>query len=341
ARTWTVEGSLKSKNWLGYGETWNGTGSYGWDKTSEMSVGLSYPRFKGLPAAFMTRVSLLTEDWVKYSSYKERLFGLSVGLVNDEHHDLAYNLTWRSLMDPSHQASRSIRRQLGHALLSSIKYTYKIDERDSPVRPTRGFAFASTSQIAGIGLDSRLLRFVRQELDFRYAIPLGFYNAALNIGLSAGIILPWGKGFMNLATPVSDRFFMGGHSSPVCNLRGPTSLLGFRSRGVGLTDARRSNTDSSKVEVTCDTSGRDTLGGDLAVTSFADLSFDFPLKLFRNAGIHGHCFICAGNLTTLTGDQNRPVSFKEFSSSFRYSAGAGIILPTRLFRIEVYFLSCP
>lgn len=64
-------------------------------------------------------------------------------------------------LTPNHD-STSIRRQLGHALLSSIKYTYKIDERDSPVRPTRGFAFASTSQIAGIGPDSRLLRFVRQ-----------------------------------------------------------------------------------------------------------------------------------------------------------------------------------
>lgn len=337
AQTWTVEGSLKSKNWLGYGETWDGTGSYGWDKTSEMSVGLSYPRFKGFPAALLTRLSLLTEDWVKWSSYKERLFGLSVGLVTDEHHDLTYNLTWRSLMDPSHRASRSIRRQLGHTLLSSIKYTYKIDERDSPVRPTRGFAFASTSQIAGIGPDSRLLRFVRQELDFRYAIPLGFYNAALNVGLSAGIIIPWGKGFKNLPTPVSDRFFMGGHSSPVCSLRGPTSLLGFRSRGVGPTDERRLNSDAPTTDDTSESSGRDSLGGDFAVTGFADLSFDLPLKLFRDAGIHGHCFACAGNLTKLTGDLHRSLSLREFGSSFRYSAGAGIILPTKLFRIEINY----
>uniref|UniRef100_A0A0C9QN36 TSA: Wollemia nobilis Ref_Wollemi_Transcript_19492_2091 transcribed RNA sequence n=1 Tax=Wollemia nobilis TaxID=56998 RepID=A0A0C9QN36_9CONI len=337
ARTWTVEGSLKYKNGLGYGETWDGTGSYGWDKTSEMSAGLSYPRFRGLPAALMARASLLTEDWLKFSSYKERMLGLSIGLSTDEHHDLTYNLTWRSLMDPSHKSSRSIHRQLGHSLLSSVKYSYKIDLRDSHVRPTRGFAFASTSQIAGLGPDSRLLRFVRQELDFRYAIPLGFYKAALNVGLSGGILLPWGKGFQNLSTPVPDRFFMGGHSSPVCNLRGPTSLLGFRTRGIGSTDVRRSNNDSSKRDDAYGSSESDSLGGDLAVTSFADLSFDLPLKLFRDAGIHGHCFICAGNLTTLTGDGRQPLSMREFGSSFRCSAGAGIIIPTRLFRIEINY----
>lgn len=337
AHAWTVEGSLKSRNWLGYGETWDGTGTYGWDKTSEMSAGLHYPRFKGLPASLMARLSLLTDDWIKYSSYKERILGLSVGLDSDENHSLSYSLKWRSLTDPSHGASRAIRRQLGHSLISSVASFYKIDKRDSQLRPTRGFAFASKSEIAGIGPDSRLVRFVRQELDFRYAIPLGFYNAALNIGFSAGIILPWGKGFKDRSIPISDRFFMGGHSSPICNLRGPLSLLGFRSRGVGPTEARRANSDSSKTDDASDSSVRDTLGGDIAVTSFADLSFDLPLKVFRDSGIHGHCFVCAGNLAILTGDYYRPISFREFGSSFRSSVGAGIVIPTKLARIEINY----
>jgi outer membrane protein insertion porin family len=109
-----------------------------------------------------TRVTLLTQDWQRYSSYWERLTGLSVGLVSDKNHDISYNLTWRDLKDPSRSASKSIRRQLGHSLLSSVKYTYKKDQRDSVFRPRHGMAFISTSQIAGLGPDSKLLRFARQ-----------------------------------------------------------------------------------------------------------------------------------------------------------------------------------
>lgn len=134
---------------------------YGWNQTTELSTGISLPRFKSLTTPISARISLLTQDWLKLSSYKEHLMGLSVGLISTRYHDLAYNLTWRNLRDPSRMSSKSIRRNLGHSLLSSLKYTFKIDERDSHLRPTSGYAFMSTSHIGGIG-DSRFLRFVRQ-----------------------------------------------------------------------------------------------------------------------------------------------------------------------------------
>lgn len=161
-RKWSLEGALKWKNLLGYGETWDGTGCYGLDTTSEVGVGLNYPRFRGWLAALQVRASHLTQDWSKCSSYKERLLGFSVGLVSDECHDVSYNLTWRDLRDPSRVGSQAVRQQLGHSLLSSVKYAFKLDRRNSALRPTKGFAFASTTQVAGLGFDSRLLRFVRQ-----------------------------------------------------------------------------------------------------------------------------------------------------------------------------------
>jgi len=176
-----------------------------------------------------------------------------------------------------------------------------------------------------------------QEFDVRGAVPLGFYNAALNVGVGAGVILPLGRGFMNSSSPVPDRFFLGGHSSPVCSLSGLSSLLGFRTRGVGPTEARRlvpSESDSDSAVAP----GRDYLGGDLAVSAFADLSFDLPLKLFRDAGIHGHAFLTAGNLAKLSEGEYKNFSVSEFQRTFRSSAGVGIILPTKLFRVEVCFL---
>ncbi|KAG0553430.1 hypothetical protein M758_12G011800 [Ceratodon purpureus] len=161
-KAWTLEGTVKYKNLGGHAETLDATGCYGLDTTSELSAGVIYPRFKGLPASLSTRVTLLTQDWQRYSSYRERLSGFSVGLVGDNQHDISYNLTWRDLKDPSRCASKSVRRQLGHSLLSAVKYTYKRDDRDSAFRPRRGVAFISTTQIAGLGPDSRLLRFARQ-----------------------------------------------------------------------------------------------------------------------------------------------------------------------------------
>ncbi|EHA8591132.1 putative Outer membrane OMP85 family protein [Cocos nucifera] len=175
-----------------------------------------------------------------------------------------------------------------------------------------------------------------EEFDLRGAFPLGFYNSALNIGVAAGVILPWGRGFMDLPSPLPERFYMGGHSSPVCNLSGPTSLLGFRTRGLGPTDSRRFIPTKSDKDDSPASPERDVLGGDLAVTAFADLSFDLPLKLFRESGIHGHVFINAGNLAKLTENKFKDFSFWNFWESFRSSVGFGIIFPTKLFRMEMY-----
>ncbi|KAJ0983887.1 hypothetical protein J5N97_002243 [Dioscorea zingiberensis] len=337
ARTWTLEGSLKRKNYFGYGDIWDASVAYGWDQTTELSVGAHLPRFKALSSPLTARVSLLTQDWLKFSSYKEHLLGLSLGLFSTRQHDLSYNLTWRALADPSQMASKSVRRQLGHSLLSSIKYTFRIDQRDSFLRPRSGYAFLSTTQIAGLGPDSKSLRFLRQEIDLRGALPLGFYNAALNVGVSAGFVMPWGRGFMNNCSPLPDRFFMGGHSSPVCTLGGPTSLLGFKFRGLGPTESRRRIPAKTDGEDSTAAPGRDVLGGDIAVTAFADLSFDLPLKLFREAGIHGHAFVCAGNLTKVFPQELRSFSLHKFGETFRSTAGFGLIIPTKLFRMEINY----
>ena len=143
---------------------------------------------------------------------------------------------------------------------------------------------------------------------------------------------------MDMSTPVSDRFYMGGQSSPVCSLGGPTSHLGFALRGLGPTEPRRLIPPKSDDDQTT-SPGRDILGGDLAATAFADISFDLPLKLFREAGIHGHAFLCAGNLAKLSENEMGSFSIPLFLQSFRSTAGFGIIIPTKLFRVEVGSLS--
>ncbi|KAJ4796043.1 hypothetical protein LUZ62_047289 [Rhynchospora pubera] len=336
ARSWSLEGSLKLKNLFGHADIWDTSGAFGWDQSLEIGTGVWVPRFKSVPTPLSARAFLLSQDWLKFSSYKERLMGLNFGLLSTNNHDLSYNLTWRTLTDPTRMSSPSIRRQLGHNVLSALKYCYKIDRRDSHLRPKSGYAFSSTSQVSGLW-DLRGLKFFRQEFDLRAAMPLGFWNAAFNVGLSAGAIFPLGRNFTKLSTSVPDRFFLGGHSSLVCSLGGPSSLLGFQTRGLGPNDMRRvlnlNKDEGSSVQSDC----HDFVGGDLAVTAFADVSFDLPLKIFRDAGIHGHAFVCAGNLAKLSEGEIRNFSTERFLKTFRSSAGVGVILPTKFFRVEVNY----
>ncbi|XP_054789110.1 uncharacterized protein LOC129294679 [Prosopis cineraria] len=336
ASSWIVEGALKYKNLLGYGDLWDGSLAYGSNQTSEVSVGVFAPRIKGLETPIVVRTSLLSQDWLEYSSYKERQLGMSLGLFSTKYHDLTYNLGWRTLTDPSQMSSRSIRRQLGHGLLSSLKYTFKIDRRNSPVRPTIGYAFLSTTQFGGLTPDPRSLRFLRQEFDVRYALPLGFYNTALNLGISAGVVFPWGCGFLNKPSPLPERFFLGGDFSPVCTLGGPTTLWGFKTRGLGPTEPRRQSRDGVNND-NADSYRMDFTGGDLAVTAFAGLSFDLPFGWLRERGIHGHVFSGAGNTAKLTENGYRHFSTQKFLESFRSSVGCGIVVPTSLFRLEGNF----
>ncbi|CAM0882998.1 unnamed protein product [Alopecurus aequalis] len=336
ARSGSLEGSLKLRNLFGYADIWDASGAYGWHQSSELSVGVSLPRLKSIPTPLTARASVLSQDWLKFSSYKERLLGLSFGLLSTRHHDLSYNLTWRTLSDPSQMASKSIRSQLGHNLLSALRYTYEVDHRDSRLRPTKGYAFVSSSQVGGLW-DRSGLKFFRQEFDVRGAVPFGFYNAALNIGIKAGVILPLGRRFMELSSPIPDRFYVGGHSSAVCNLGGLSSLLGFGTRGVGPSEPRRFVPSGSVTDDSAASPGRDYLGGDLAVSAFADLSFDLPIKLLKDTGIHGHAFLSAGNLAKLSENGYKNFSFPEFGRTFRSSAGIGIIVPTNLFRLEINY----
>ncbi|CAM8975410.1 unnamed protein product [Rhodiola kirilowii] len=335
ARSLSLEGKLKLKNLFGCADDWDGYLALGWDQLSEVSAKVSLPGWNVIKTPVEAQVYLLQQDWLKVSSYKERSLGISVGLISLMHHDLTYNLAWRKLTNPSETSSSSVRRQLGQNLLSSLKYTFCIDRRNSSSRPTQGYACLYTFHIGGLAPDS--LRFLRKEFDFRWCLPLGFYNAAVNIGISSGVIFPWGSGFLDKPSSLSDRFFLGGKSSPVCTLGEPSSLLGFRPRGLGPSEARRHISTNNFSVATSETDERDALGGDLAVTAFADLSFDLPVKLLREAGIHGHAFACAGNLTKLTENEYRNINLKKYLESFRNTIGCGIVVPMKRFRAEVNY----
>ncbi|KAG9142156.1 hypothetical protein Leryth_007606 [Lithospermum erythrorhizon] len=231
-------------------------------------------------------------------------------------------------------SSRTVRRQLGHSLVSALKHTFKIDKRNSSLRPTSGYAFLSTSQIGGlIPITEACFQIKGWILGLLFLWDsIMLHKFSLYI-----IVLPWGSGSSNMVSYLPERFFLGGNSSPICSVGGPTSVLGFKTRGLGPAEPRRTIREISQSEGSDTTHEMDYVGGDLAVTAFADLSFDLPLKVLRDSGIHGHAFASTGSLNKLTENAYRDLSFQKFRESFRSSAGIGIILPTKLFRMEVNY----
>jgi len=59
------------------------------------------------------------------------------------------------------------------------------------------------------------------------------------------------------------------------------------------------------------------------------------LSSLKEYGIHVHTFACTGNLVPLTGENRQPWSLAKFISGFRCSTGLGLVIPTKLFRLEV------
>ncbi|GKC56254.1 sorting and assembly machinery component 50 homolog B-like protein [Tanacetum coccineum] len=61
-RSWSLDGLLKLKNMLGYGDNWYNSFSYGWDQTIEVSTGVSLPKFMRLVNPVTARLSLISQD---------------------------------------------------------------------------------------------------------------------------------------------------------------------------------------------------------------------------------------------------------------------------------------
>ncbi|CAI5504552.1 unnamed protein product [Closterium sp. Naga37s-1] len=211
--------------------------------------------------------------------------------------------------------SPAVQRDLGHSLLSAVRYIYSIDKRDSQVRPRTGYAMRATTELAGLGTDPKLVSFLRQELELATALPLPIANAAFTSSFRIGALLPWSLSSLSslpalpslpalsrssqppppsatsAASPapssppspphslINDRFFLGG----------PSSLRGFQDHAVGPTAPRPAPSRA-----------RDFLGGDLSLSATTALSFDLPfLKPLQQAGVHGHVFASAGALLPL------------------------------------------
>mmetsp|Transcript_32609 Transcript_32609/g.72023 ORF Transcript_32609/g.72023 Transcript_32609/m.72023 type:complete len:528 (-) Transcript_32609:921-2504(-) len=319
----------------GHAEHITVSGEYGSEKSNQFAVNYEQPRIGGLPLTLHARLHKYFQNNQKASSYTEEMRGGLIGIKSsDGTHALQYELGWRKLLDPSLQASRAVRAQVGDYLKSSLKYTLMLDGRQlhQASGQLAGWALKSSSEVCGLGPVAGL-RYAKQQVDAAVVLPVNS-RVALNLSASAGIMLPWGEGWQGKATCIADRFFLGG----------PATLRGFKYKGVGESDARRpltrnTATSSSSEETAAPTVKRDALGGDLFLSVLAALTFQLPHEAFRALGLHGHVFVNGGNNVQLTG-AGRPIrdSVHAFTTSLRWSIGTGLVLPTWFGRFEANYV---
>lgn len=66
-------------------------------------------------------------------------------------------------------------------------------------------SYRSTSQVSGIGVESSLLRFARQQFQGAVAFPM-MAGTSLFLQANVAAMLPWGAGWQQKPTCISDRF---------------------------------------------------------------------------------------------------------------------------------------
>jgi outer membrane protein insertion porin family len=113
--------------------------------------------------------------------------------------------------------SASILLSQGRYTASSVGYTYTYDTRDDPLKPTKGWNFAVSQDVAGLGGD---LKYLRSVSGVEYYHPF-FFGLVAEAAFNAGYI----SGFGGEGIPINERFFKGG-----------PSFRGFQIAGMGPRD---------------------------------------------------------------------------------------------------------
>ncbi|GMH39203.1 hypothetical protein BSKO_07101 [Bryopsis sp. KO-2023] len=324
-----VEGYLGIRNYFGRAERFRLSAECGSERSTEYALEYFKPRVKGLPWSFDTRIFNNHHSCLTYSSFVEKLRGVSVGLRSSGGmHSLRYELGWQHIIDPTNLASQPIQNQLGHKLRSAVSYTFLYNEIHPMIaRPQSGFAARWHSELGGLHPSSQVSKYMKHRGDAEVAWPILPW-ASVSLSVAAGVMLPVGEGYMNKTTNISDRFFLGGIDS----------LRGFKYRGCGPSAPCRTVPDEEGRRRP-EQQRRDTLGGDLLSALTCSLNFDLPGTAFKYAGIYGHVFCNVGNTMPLTGTNlSLKQSIRDFSSTYRSSAGLGLVWPTGWGTLEVNYV---
>ena len=321
-----MDAKVSVLNLFGWAEKLDLNMELGQQSSSAFRLSASRPRWLGSHRAHLTaNVTKSATSHVKHSSFVEKLLGGSVGCRIGEAgngygaHEFSAQLVLRDVCKlERHVASWPILHQRGLSLKSAISHTFSLSRLDHPFVPADGSSLKLTTELAGVLPPFSDVRFIKQTLATSAFVPL-LHRLSLGLTVNAGLLLPIGSQPMTTGgqSHVSDRFFLGG----------PSSIWGFRTRGVGPRALRHSPTGEGTLGPCAP---RDALGGDLMAVGTAALSVRLPGKL-EEANVRAHAFASAGGLQNLL-ELSRDSSLLK---SLRACVGVGLAMPTAVGRLEL------
>ncbi|MDE0810585.1 MAG: BamA/TamA family outer membrane protein, partial [Alphaproteobacteria bacterium] len=193
------------------------------------------------------------------------------------------------------EASRFIRDQAGKTTVSQISQTFTYDKRDNRNNPTEGFVVSLTTDLAGLGGDTRL---ARARVKSGYYMPL-FEDQVLSFLFQGGHVLGFGQD-----VGIAERFFVGGQQ-----------FRGFSNSGLGPRDINTS----------------DALGGNTFYIGTAELTF--PIGLPEGLGFKASVFTDIGSLWNI--DSSGSDIFDSSAIRVAAGAGLGWSTAFGLIRIDL------
>ena len=289
---------ISERNLLGRGQNLSFR-FQGSTRRQEFDIGFTEPYFLNRDVAAGVDLFQVTRDRQSDSSFDERKAGgvlrLGYTLAPDLRQSLRYQLKQTEIRNVKSEASRFIREQEGKATVSQISQTLAWDKRDNKANPTEGYVVSLTTDLAGIGGDTRLLR-GRVKSGYYLSI---FEDKVLAFLGEAGHVVGLGED-----VGIAERFFIGGQQ-----------IRGFANAGLGPRDITTS----------------DALGGNTYYIGTAELSF--PIGLPQDLGFKGSIFTDIGSLWNI--DSSGSDIFDSSSIRVAAGAGLGWSTAFGLIRIDL------
>ncbi|MGH6989458.1 MAG: outer membrane protein assembly factor BamA, partial [Stellaceae bacterium] len=256
--------------------------------TQQADFSFTEPYFLGRNLAAGFDIFAMNNDYQYFAQYNQMSYGavLRAGYQIDEHlrQTLRYTLRSDTINDILSTASPYIREEAGTRITSAIGQTLLYDRRDNRLQPTKGYYLSLSTDLAGLGFDTRYLRAVVKGGYYYPIAPKWILSLTGEAGTIYGIGQP---------VRLEDRFFVGG-----------SNLRGFEVGGVGPHDIVTG----------------DSLGADNYYTG--TLNLDYPLGLPAELGVRGHAFIDFGSAWGV--QENATTDPIGDAASIRVSPGIGV-----------------
>ena len=281
------ETGIQERNILGTGKVANLNVMLS-QKETQYTIGLTDPYFLGYNLSAGIDLFHTTRDNSESSSYSYKTLGGTVrfgwNYTDALRQTVRYTLRQDNITDVDGDAALSIREQEGKTIVSMIGQDLVYDKRDSRLNPTTGYYTSFSTDLAGLGGDTKFIRFDVTAVKY---FPVT-EEVVFSLRADGGYI--WGIGGKDLR--INDRYFLGDRS-----------LRGFEYGGVGARDK----------------ASDDALGGDWYTTASAELTF--PIGLPKEMGIKGKLFTDAGLIGK---PDNYDAATMEYSNRLRAAVGTGI-----------------